>query len=250
MAFLTRHPPLRRSRHLGGAGGSLRRGTRESACLRLLRARNGHPENLERISMSRRPASPASRVASCSSSDSTAVSRFDVCVPPPAWHAWERGLTGFWPPAAATKLALHECGGVGSAWTVPAVQCADARGSLGSCHARGCRRVRASCAAVFWRQGLHRDASPGREGVLARTNPVPGDARGHRTQLSRGPRISRPTLGRGRGSPHSRFCPRLDRRGQGERAARQSLPQPTADPNAPRRNHGQQVRCRVRRCTT
>jgi hypothetical protein len=41
-------------------------------------------------------------------------------------------------------------------------------------------------AAVLRRQGLHRDAAPGREGLLAGPHPVPGDARRHRAQLPRG----------------------------------------------------------------
>ena len=59
-------------------------------------------------------------------------------------------------------------------------------------HPRGGGRVRAAGAAVLRRQGLDRDAPPGREGVLAGPGAVPGDARRHRPQLPRGPRVPRP----------------------------------------------------------
>ena len=62
-------------------------------------------------------------------------------------------------------------------------------------HARGRGRVPGTGPAVLWRQGLHRDAAPGREGLPARALPVPADARGHRPQLSRGHRLPGPARG-------------------------------------------------------
>ena len=59
-------------------------------------------------------------------------------------------------------------------------------------HARGRRGVRAPRDAVQRRQGLDRDAAPGREGVPAGALPVPADARRHRPQLPRGHRVPRP----------------------------------------------------------
>ena len=71
-----------------------------------------------------------------------------------------------------------------------------ARGRVDPHLPRGRGRVRAAGAAVLRRQGLHRDAAPGGEGVLAGADPVPGDARRHRAQLRRGPRVPRPTVER------------------------------------------------------
>src|SRR4029078_947142 len=68
-----------------------------------------------------------------------------------------------------------------------AAQCALA-GSRGHPHdSGGGRGVRAAGAAVLRRQGLHRHAASGSQGVPAGPPAVSGDACRHRAQLRRGP---------------------------------------------------------------
>ena len=70
-------------------------------------------------------------------------------------------------------------------------------------------------AALLRRQGLDRDAAPGREGVLARPHPVPGHARRHRPQLPRGPRLPRPAGRRARRPARRGVGAGVDRRRAG-----------------------------------
>ena len=101
-------------------------------------------------------------------------------------------------------------------------------------HPRGGGRVRAPRPPLQWRQGFGRPAPPRRQGVQARSDPVPGPSRGHRAQLLRSARLpGRPGRSRGR-PPHGRPGAGLHRPGprRGSRA---------------RRRHA--IACRPRRCS-
>ena len=87
-----------------------------------------------------------------------------------------------------------------------------------------------------------------REGVLARPDPVPADARRHRPQLPRGARVPRPPGRRARRPADRGVGPGLDRRGPGGRGDRPAgQPQPAPDHHPARRDRGAQVRRGVRR---
>ena len=123
-----------------------------------------------------------------------------------------------------------------------------AGGRIGLHHARGRGRVPGTGAAVLGRQGLHRAAAPGREGLPAGTLPVPADARGHRPQLPGGHRFPGPAR-RGAGRAADRgLRPGLHRHGSRARGARQPVPQPAPDHHPAGRHPGARLRRRVRRC--
>ena len=112
---------------------------------------------------------------------------------------------------------------------------------------RGGGRVRAAGDPLLRRQGLHRHAAPGAEGVRARAGAVLAAARGHRAQLPRGPGVPRP-----RRSPSTGCgcmwppCRTTSTRGKLTRAPRRH-PQPAADRAADRDDPGRALRRRVRR---
>ena len=66
--------------------------------------------------------------------------------------------------------------------------------------------------ALLRRQGLHRHAAAGREGLLAGEDPVPADARRHRAQLRRGHGVPRPSRRRARRPADRRLGRGRDRR--------------------------------------
>ena len=109
-------------------------------------------------------------------------------------------------------------------------------------------RVRAPDAAVLGRQGLHRHAAPGAEGLLAGAGALPRAPRGHRAQLRRGARVPGPPHGRrrraaGGGQGAGRHRRRPD--GRGHVAGRHAQPAADADPAAGHR--GGPSRRRLRR---
>ena len=101
---------------------------------------------------------------------------------------------------------------------------------------------------VLGRQGLHRHAAPGGQGLLAGTRAVPGAARRHRAQLRRGPRVPGPPRRRPRrpgrgGQGAGRHRRRPD--GGGHLAGGDA--QPAADADAAARHRGGAPRRGLRR---
>ncbi len=111
---------------------------------------------------------------------------------------------------------------------------------------RGGGRVRAAGDPLLRRQGLHRHAAPGAEGVRARAGPVLAAARGHRAQLPRGPGVPRPHGGPARAASARGLRAGLHRPGRAQGAPGRH-PQPAADPAADREDPGREVRRRLRR---
>ena len=101
---------------------------------------------------------------------------------------------GSWLIPAATTARAHRLG------QLPAVAPARPRGPGHPHLPRGGGRVRAAHPHVLGRQGLHRHAAPGGQGLLAGARAVPGAARRHRAQLRRGPRVPGPPRRRRSGS--------------------------------------------------
>ena len=117
--------------------------------------------------------------------------------------------------AAATRARLAMCAAVPTRGPrhlmsrttdprrLPAEPARPAGGGVDPHLPRGRRRVREAGPDVLGRQGLHRHAPPGGEGVLPREDPVPGAAGRHRLRLPRGARPAATTGSTGSASAWS-----------------------------------------------
>ena len=103
-------------------------------------------------------------------------------------------------------------------------------------HPRGGRRVGAAGPPLQRGEGLGGPAAPGRQGVQAGADPLPGAPRGHRPQLPRGARLpGRPGGGGGSAPPRGQGAG-LHRPGPGRRPGADGLAQPPADDHLARRH--------------
>ena len=110
---------------------------------------------------------------------------------------------------------------------------------------RGRGRVREAGPDVLRRQGLHRDAAAGGEGVLPGEDPVPGAAGRHRLRLPRGARDPR-QLGQPPRRPPDRGQRRGGHRQRRRRRRRQDQPQPAPDRHPAQRHRGGRLHRRLR----
>ncbi len=109
-------------------------------------------------------------------------------------------------------------------------------------------RVRTAGPALLGWQGLRRDAPCGQEGLLARSDPLPGPAHRHREELRRGVGVQGPARGRSGGQVAGGQRPGGHRRRPHHRGARDAgHPQSPPDADPPAGHRRREVRCGLRR---